>query len=99
MRNNTNLLVGVYSKHRQLARQVVAFECADINIRSWMASHSISWVPGAHMHFGDLDFIIMVEGELVMAPAAIRPLHSASLDAITKALEELRLHTLEAHIP
>ena len=54
-----------------------------------MASHNLSWVPGAHVHFGDLDFIVTTEGELAMAPAAVRPLHSASLDAIAEALEEL----------
>ena len=55
-RKNTNLLIGVYSKHRQLACQVGAFTRSDVNIRPWMACHGISWVPGAHMHFGDLDF-------------------------------------------
>jgi hypothetical protein len=29
-----------------------------------MDSHSESWVPGAHMHFGSLDFFITVEGGL-----------------------------------
>ena len=80
MRNNTNLLIDVYSKHRQLARQVGDFACFNINIRPWMVSHSISWVPGAHVHFGDLDFIIMVEGELALAHAAIQPLPSIGLD-------------------
>ena len=45
-----------------------------------MASHGISWVLGAHVRFGDLDFIIMVGGELAMAHAAIQPLSSISLD-------------------
>ena len=54
-----------------------------------MASHGVSWVPGAHVRFGNLDFIVMMEGELVQAPAAVQPLHSASLNAITEALEEL----------
>ena len=54
-----------------------------------MASHNLSWVPGAHIHFGDLDFIVTTEGELAMAPAAVRPLHSADLDTIAEALEEL----------
>ena len=62
-----------------------------------MASHDLSWVLGAHMRFGDLDFIIMVEGELAMAPTAIRPLHPTGLDAITEALEELQLRASEAH--
>ena len=45
-----------------------------------MASHGISWVLGAHMCFGDLDFIITVGGELALAHAAIQPLPSISLD-------------------
>ena len=61
-----------------------------------MASHNLGWVPGTHVHFGDLDFIVMTEGELAMAPAAVRPLHSVGLDAIAEALEELQLHALEA---
>ena len=54
-----------------------------------MASHNVSWASGTHVRFGDLDFIVMTEEELAMAPAAVRPLHSAGLDAITEALEEL----------
>ena len=54
-----------------------------------MASHGVSWVPGAHVRFRDLDFIITMEEELAQAPAAIQPLHSANLDTITEALEEL----------
>ena len=45
-------------------------------IRPWMASHAISWVPGAHVRFGDLDFIITVRGELALAHAAIQSLPS-----------------------
>ena len=41
------------------------------------------------MRFGDLDFIVMMEGELVMSPAAIQPLHFTGFDTITEALEEL----------
>ena len=41
-----------------------------------MASHGISWVPGAHLPFGNLDFIIMVGGELALAHAAIQSLPS-----------------------
>jgi len=41
------------------------------------------------MHFGNLDFIVMTEGELAQAPAAIQPLHSTGLNAIVEALEEL----------
>ena len=41
-----------------------------------MASHTISWVLGTHVHFGDLDFIITVGGELVLAHTAIQSLPS-----------------------
>ena len=64
-----------------------------------MASRNLSWVPGVHMRFRDLDFIVMVEGELAMAPTTVRPLHSTSLDAIAEALEELRLHAPGARAP
>ena len=64
-----------------------------------MASHGISWVPGAHVRFGDLDFIVTEEGELARALVVVQPLHSTSLDAITEPLEELRLHVLEARTP
>ena len=39
-----------------------------------MADHAISWVLGAHVRFGDLDFIITVEGELALARVAIQSL-------------------------
>ena len=61
-----------------------------------MASHGVSWVPGAHVRFGNLDFIVTTEGELVQAPIAIQPFHYAGLDAIAEALEELQLHAPEA---
>ena len=64
-----------------------------------MASHNVSWVLGTHMRFGSLDFIVTTEGELVMAPVAVRPLHSTSLDAIVEVLKELQLHASEAHTP
>jgi len=48
--------------------------------------------------FRDLDFIITTEGELAWAPVVIQPLHSIGLDVIAEALEELRLHALEAHV-
>ena len=54
-----------------------------------MASHGVSWILDTHVHFENLDFIITMEGELAQAPAAVQPLHSAGLDAIDKALEEL----------
>ena len=64
-----------------------------------MASHGVSWVPGAHMRFENLDFIVTTEGGLAQALVAVQPLHSAGLDAIAEALEELQLHTLEARAP
>ena len=64
-----------------------------------MASHNVSWVLGAHVRFGNLDFIIMTEGELVRAPVIVQPLHSTGLDMIAEALEELQLHAPEAHAP
>ena len=51
------------------------------------------------MRFGDLDFIVMMERELALAPTAAQPLPYPSLDAIAEALEELQLHTLKAHAP
>ena len=45
-----------------------------------MANHNISWVLGAHVRFGSLDFIITVEGELVRAQTAIQSLPSIVLD-------------------
>ena len=51
------------------------------------------------MCFGDIDFIVTMEGELAQAPASVQPLHSTGLDAIAEALEELQLHAPEAHVP
>ena len=51
------------------------------------------------MHFGSLDFIVTTEGELAQGPDVVQPLHSADLDAIVEALEELQLHAPEAHAP
>ena len=51
------------------------------------------------MRFGNLDFIVTTEGELAQVPAAVQPLQSAGLDAITEALEELQLHAPEARAP
>ena len=64
-----------------------------------MASHGVSWVLGMHVRFENLDFIITTGGELVQAPIAVQPLHSAGLYTIAEALEELRLHAPEAHVP
>ena len=64
-----------------------------------IASQDVSRVLDAHVRFRNLDFIIMTGGELVQAPIAVQPLHSTCLDTIIEALEELRLHTLEACAP
>jgi hypothetical protein len=71
----TNLLVGVDLKHRQLARQIGAFARLDVVTRLRMASHGISWVLGAHMCYGSLDFVVTTEGELVraLAPKILLP--------------------------
>ena len=45
-----------------------------------MANHAISWVPSAHVRFGDLDFIVTVGGELALAHAAIQSLPSISFN-------------------
>ena len=45
-----------------------------------MASHGISWVPGAHVRFGELDFIVTVGGELALAHAAIQSLSFIGLN-------------------
>ena len=44
-----------------------------------MANHAISWVPGARVHFGDLDFIVTLGGELALAHTAMQSLPSISL--------------------
>ena len=64
-----------------------------------MASHDVCWVPGMHVRFGNLDFIVTIEGELAQVPTVVQPLHSAGLDAIAETLEELQLHAPEAHAP
>ena len=52
-----------------------------------------------HVPFENLDFIVVMEGELVQVPAVVQALHSTSLDTIIEALEELQLHMPEAHAP
>ena len=64
-----------------------------------MASHGVSWVPGTHVRFENLDFIITMEGELAQVPTAVQPLHSVGLNIIAEALEELHLHASEANTP
>ena len=64
-----------------------------------MASHGVSWVPGAHVRFGSLDFIVTTEGELVRAPAPVQLSRSTGLDTTVEAFEELQLRTSEARVP
>ena len=49
-----------------------------------MATHAITWAPGAHMRFGDLDFIITLGGELALT-------HSAAPSPPSINLSRLRL--------
>ena len=46
-----------------------------------MATHAISWAPGAHVHFGDLDFIVTL-GELALAHTATQSLPSINLSRL-----------------
>ena len=48
-------------------------------IRPRMATHAISWVLGAHVHFDDLDFIVTLGGELALAHVAVQSLSPISL--------------------
>jgi hypothetical protein len=64
-----------------------------------MASHCVSWTPGAHVRFESLDFFVTTEGELARAPAPVQPPCSTSLDAVVEALEGLQLHAPEVHAP
>ena len=41
------------------------------------------------MRFGNLDFVVTMEGGLVQAPAAVQRLHFTGLGTIIEALEEL----------
>ena len=47
-----------------------------------MATHAITWVPGAHVRFGDLDFIITLEGELALTHSAAPSLPSINLSRL-----------------
>jgi hypothetical protein len=60
-----------------------------------MASHGASWVSGAHVHFGSLDFFVTTEEELVWAPAPVQPPRFADFDTVIEALEELQLRAPE----
>ena len=47
-----------------------------------MATHAISWAPGAHVHFGDLDFIVSLGGELALTHTAAQSLASINLSRL-----------------
>ena len=47
-----------------------------------MATHAITWVLGAHVHFDDLDFIITLEGELALTHSAAPSLPSINLSRL-----------------
>ena len=64
-----NLLAGVCSKHRQLARQVGAFARSKPGL-GWLTTTSV----------GSLDFILTMEGELVWVQTTIQSLPSIILD-------------------
>ena len=76
-----------------------SFMRLDINTRPRMANRNVSWVPGAHVRFGNLDFVITTEGELVWSFAATQPLLFGGLEAIIKASEELQLPTTKVYSP
>ena len=45
-----------------------------------MANHVINWVPGAHVRFGDLDFIVTLGGELALAHAVVQSFPSVKFN-------------------
>ena len=47
-----------------------------------MATHAISWAPGAHVCFGDLDLIVTIGGELALTHTAAQPLPSINLSRL-----------------
>ena len=49
-----------------------------------MTTHAITWAPGAHVRFGDLDFVIRLGGELALT-------HSAAPSPPSINLSRLRL--------
>ena len=64
-----------------------------------MANRNVSWVPDVCVRFGNLDFAITMEGELVRSSAATQPLLFTGLDAIAEVPEELQLPTTEVCAP
>ena len=47
-----------------------------------MATHAISWAPGAHVCFGDLDFFVTLGGELALTHTAAQSLPSINLSRL-----------------
>ena len=47
-----------------------------------MATHAIIWAPGAHVRFGDLDFVITLGGELALTHTATPSLPSINLSRL-----------------
>jgi len=47
-----------------------------------MATHAITWTPGAHVHFGDLDFIVTLGGEVALTRSAAPSLPSINLSRL-----------------
>ena len=47
-----------------------------------MATHAISWAPGAHVRFGDLDFVVTLGGELALTHTVAQPLPSINLSRL-----------------
>ena len=47
-----------------------------------MTSHAITWALGAHVRFGDLDFIITLGGELALTHTAAQSLPSINLNRL-----------------
>ena len=47
-----------------------------------MATHAISWALDAHVHFGDLDFIVTLGGELALTHTAAQSLPSINLSCL-----------------
>ena len=63
-----------------------------------MASRDVSWVPGAHVCFGDLDFLINGEGELELVTPLAPTSADADLDAIVESLDGMHLCTPQGQI-
>ena len=53
-----------------------------------MANRNVNWVQGAHVRFGNLDFVVTMEGKLVQPPTAAQPPLFTGLDTIAEAPKE-----------